>query len=82
MTDSEKIQSVLGVPVNLIVVGFLIKQAWDGNDKAIILVMFFYTLLILINFVIGWIIRSRVYRAIAIALLVLFLPVLIISSWY
>lgn len=49
MTDDEKSHLALASLGNLTVVGLLIRSAWSGNDKAIILMIFLYPLLILIN---------------------------------
>ncbi len=86
MTDDQKAHLTIASIVNLSVVGLLIKTAWDGNDKAIILVIFFYPLLILANLVL-WMkmhskgkAESKVYRATTLGLIVLFLPVLMMAS--
>ena len=74
--------------INLVIVGLLIRQAWEGNDKAIILVIFFYPLLIIINAIIWGTLRafrrteSEIYRLTTLALLILFIPAVLIATMY
>jgi heme/copper-type cytochrome/quinol oxidase subunit 4 len=88
MTEKEINHLIFASIINLILVGLLVKTSWDGNDKAIIFVIFFYPILILVNLVIWMTLsskrkdESKIYRAITIGLIILFLPVLIIATWY
>jgi hypothetical protein len=88
MTNNQKIHQLLTIAANLTIVGLLISKAWNGNDKAIILVIFLYPTLIFVNSII-WLTlsskrktESKIYRLTTIGLLILFLPVLIIASMY
>ena len=86
MTNSQLNHWIIAVMVNLAMIVLLVKKTWDGNDKAIILLIFFYPLLILVNGLVWMAMSSRrkpesiVYRGITIGLLVMFLPVLWIAS--
>jgi hypothetical protein len=88
MNDKEINHLIFASIVNLCLVGFLIRATWDGNDKAIVLTVFLYPLLILLNLIMWMTLssrkkpESRIYRAITIALIVLFLPVLIMATSY
>jgi hypothetical protein len=86
MSEREINHLIIALILNVLLVGLLIKKTWDGNDKAIVLVIFLYPLLILVN-LIFWITlsskrkpESRIYRAMTIALIILFLPVLIMAT--
>jgi hypothetical protein len=82
------IHSLLAAAFNLMIIGLLIHKSWNGNDKAIILMIVYYPVLILVNAIIWLIlsskqkIESRIYKAATIALIVLFLPALIIATFY
>jgi hypothetical protein len=86
MTEREISHSIFASIINLILVGLLVKTSWDGNDKAIILVLFFYPVLISINLIIWMTLsskrksESKIYRTTTIGLIVLFLPVLILAT--
>lgn len=88
MTEREINHLIFASIINLVLVGLLVKSSWDGNDKAIIFVIFFYPLLILINLIMWMTLsskrrsESRVYRATTIGLIVLFVPVLMIATAY
>lgn len=88
MTPKVKAHFVVAVAVNLLLVSFILKATWDGNDKAIILVLFLYPIIILINSLVWWALNkkhksaSKIYRAITLGLIVLFLPVLMLASSY
>lgn len=73
--------------MNLMVVCYLIYLVGAGNDKSILLMLFYYPLLILVNALIGYGLKrmklqmgSYFYQA-ALYLCFLFLPALIISPW-
>lgn len=78
--------AIVAFIVNAAVVIGLIKTSWEGNDKAIILVIFFYPLLTLVNGLVWMALgsknkpESKVYRGMTIGLLIMFLPVLFIAS--
>lgn len=88
MTDRQKIHLLLNMTINLVIVGLLIRQAWEGNDKAIILMIFVYPLLIIINAIIWGTLRSfrrtesEKYRLTTLALLVLLIPAVLIATMY
>jgi len=82
MADKEINQLIVAAIINLSIVAFLVNKAWNGNDKAIILVIFFYPVLIIANSIFWMGSKSKAYKITTIGLLILFLPVLIIASWY
>lgn len=88
MTDRQKIHLLLVMMINLVIVGLLIRQAWEGNDKAIILVIFFYPLLILVNAIVWGLLRAfrraefKVYRMTTIVLVILFIPAVFLATMY
>ncbi len=68
-------------------VGYLVYLVGAGNDKSILLMLFYYPVLILVNALIGFGLKimkvktgSYFYWA-ALYLSILFLPVLLISPW-
>ncbi|WP_276373965.1 hypothetical protein [Chryseolinea sp. H1M3-3] len=79
---------IVGTAVSLTVTIFLIKTAWEGNDKAIILLMFYYPALIVANVLVWAVLRifkqqeARIYGTIALCLVILFAPLLYIASQY
>lgn len=66
----------------------MISIAWEGNDKAILVVILTYPILILLNAIIWlilWLLKRselKIYRMTTIGLCVLFVPTLYISSIY
>ncbi|MEJ8757755.1 hypothetical protein WG947_12140 [Pontibacter sp. H259] len=87
MKAKENIHLVIAITINLLLVWQLLKSTWEGNDKAVTFVIFFYPLLILMNALLWQVLRkhsnvSRVYKFITIGLIILFLPVLIMSTSY
>ena len=82
MSEKEINRFIISFLINLAVIGFLIAKVWNGNDKAILMVIFFYPLLILFNGVMWMLLRSKAFQVSTIALLVLFLPVLLIATMY
>ena len=88
MKRRETIQWLVGLSVNLTVIIFLIKAAWEGNDKAMLLVLFFYPVLIVINSLVWLVLRTlkksdaRIYGTLAVWLTILFVPVLLIAAMY
>lgn len=88
LTKSSKIHLTILSIINLIVIGKLISIAWDGNDKAIILVIFGYPALTIINGLV-WLTLAilkrpeyKIYKTSTIGLAILFIPTLIASSMY
>ena len=88
MTKKDKIHLVIISIINLGIVSKLVSVAWEGNDKAIILVIFGYPTLILVNGLLWLTLRmlkrqeNKVYKITTIGLAVLFFPTLIISGMY
>ena len=88
MTARQTIHLFLVALINLVIVGILVRQAWEGNDKAIILVIFFYPALIIVNAIVWGILKSvrspdsAIYRRTTIALLLLFIPVVLVAAMY
>lgn len=80
MNNKEINQLIIGALANLFLIGYLMNKVWAGNDKAIILVIFFYPVIIVANSLIWMVSKSRVFKWITIALFILFFPVLLISS--
>ena len=64
----------------------MIRTAWYGNDKAILLTVVGFPVLILLNALIFLILKllkrseSKIYKISTIALIVLFIPTLMIAS--
>jgi hypothetical protein len=88
MKENEINHLVFASIIKLILVGLLLKTSWNGNDKAIIYVIFFYPLLILVNLIIWMTLSSKrnpdskIYRATTIGLIILFLPILLMVTSY
>jgi hypothetical protein len=66
----------------------MISIAWDGNDKAILVVIFVYPILTILNAIVWTILRVlkrpefKIYRITTIGLAILFVPTLFMSSFY
>ena len=82
MSKKESLQLFIAGLLNLLVVGYLINFAWEGNDKAVILIIVFYPVLIVLNALLWLVTKSKGFKYTTLALLLFFLPALIISSWY
>jgi hypothetical protein len=87
MKVKKNMHLLIAVIVNLLLVWQLINATLEGNDKAIIFVIFFYPLLILLNALLWQVFRkhsnvSRIYKLTTIGLIILFLPVLIMATSY
>lgn len=74
--------------INLAIIFRLINIAWDDSDKGIIAVIFGYPIVILANTVVWLSLRiakqpaCTIYKITSIALLLLFIPVLILAGSY
>jgi hypothetical protein len=81
-------QWIVGTLINSIVTVFLVKAAWEGNDKAILLVIVFYPMLIVANSIIWVVLRilkkqdAKIYSTMVLCLLILLIPVLFLASLY
>ena len=82
MYKKETIQLIIAFIANMIIVGYLVNRIWEGNDKAIILILLFYPVLLVINAILWLTTKSKVFKYTTLGLLLFFVPVLIISSWY
>ncbi len=88
MTKTEKIHLILISLINFCVIFKLISSAWNGNDKGIILVIFGYIALIIINGI-AWLLfkvlkrpEKEIYKITSVGLLLFFIPTVIISCFY
>ena len=88
MTKTEKIHLIVISVINFSVIFKLISSAWNGNDKGIILVIFGYTALTIINGIV-WLIfkilkrpEKKIYKITSVGLILLFIPTVIISGLY
>ena len=88
MTKVNKIHLTIISIINLIFVAKIISIVWEGNDKAIILVIFAYPILIIINGLVWLTLRLlkrpeyEIYKMTTIGLAILFIPTLILSCLY
>lgn len=88
LTKSNKIHLTILAIINLIVIGKLVGMAWEGNDKAIILVIFGYATLTILNGLVWLTLKIlkrpeyKIYKISTIGLAILFIPTLIASSMY
>lgn len=88
LTKSNKIHLTILSIFNLMIIGKLVGMAWDGNDKAIILVIFGYPALTILNGLICLTLailkrpEYQIYKTSTIGLAILFIPTLIASSMY
>jgi hypothetical protein len=79
---------IIGSIINLIVIFILVTSAWDGNDKAIILVIVYYPVLVMLNVLVWLLLRllgrseAGIYGSLVLILLTLYIPVLLISTLY
>jgi len=88
MTKISKIHLTVISIINLTLILKMISIAWDGNDKAIILVIFGYPALTVVNALVWLILRLlkrpefKIYKITTLGLAILFIPTLIASSMY
>ena len=88
MKKADKIHLLTILMLNFGIVLKLINVSWNGNDKAILLIVFGYPLLIIINGLIWLVLKSlkkpqsEIYKIITMGLLILFIPTIIISIIY
>jgi hypothetical protein len=82
MTGKELNQLIIASIVNVSLILLLISKAWTGNDKSIILLIFFYPMIVLVNSILWMASKSQVFKITTMALLILFLPVLIVATMY
>ena len=88
MTKISKIHLTIISLINLALVLKMISIAWEGNDKAIILVIFGYPILTIVNALVWLTFRIlerpefKIYRITTVGLAIIFIPTLIASSMY
>jgi hypothetical protein len=88
MTKFTKIQLIIVSLINLTLVLKMISIAWKGNDKAIILVIFGYPTLIILNALIWITLRIlkrpeyEIYKLTTIGLAILFIPTILATSMF
>ena len=88
MTKISKIHLTIISVINLALVVKMISIAWGGNDKAVILVIFGFPILTIVNALVWLTLRIlkrpeyKIYKMTTIGLAVLFIPTLIVSSMY
>ncbi len=88
MNKASKFHLILVSIVNLAIIARLINMAWDGNDKAILIVIFCYPLVIIANaavWLILWLTKHpsyKIYKITTIGLLILLIPTICLSSLY
>lgn len=88
MTKAHKIHLFVISMINLAIIFKLISIAWSGNDKAVILIVLGYPVLIIINGLIWLVLKiikkqqSEIYKIATIGLVVLLVPTILISSIY
>ena len=80
MRDKDINQIIIAAIVNLCLIVWLIRYAWSGNDKAIIMVIFLYPFLTLVNGVFWMFSESKAFKVTTLGLLILFFPVLMIAA--
>lgn len=88
MEKKDKIHLSIISIINFSLIIKLVVSAWNGNDKAIILVVFGYIALILINSIIWLLLKklkrpeNKIYKIVITGLALLFIPTVIIASLY
>ena len=88
MTVKEMFHWIIGGALNLFVIVLLIRTAWSGNDKAIILVIVLYPALVIVN-LLAWLVlkafgikEASIYKTLLFCLIILFFPVMFIAALY
>lgn len=88
MEKKDKIHLSIISVINFSLIIKLVVSAWNGNDKAIILVVFGYIALMLINSIIWLLLKklkrpeNKIYKIVITGLTLLFIPTVIIASLY
>lgn len=86
LTKLGKIHLVIVSLINLIVVGKLLSVTMNGNDKAIIFLIFGYVFLIILNGLVWLVLHlakkkaCKIYKILTFGLVFLFPPTLILST--
>ena len=86
MNANHKIHLLILSLINLMLISLMIRTAWEGNDKAILVIILLYPILTLLNAIV-WLLsfifkrhESKFYKWNTIGLIILFIPALILSS--
>jgi len=88
MTKTDKAHLLIIATVNLILVSKMVTIAWEGNDKAIILIIFGQPALIFINSLVWLTLKLlkrkeyKIYKITTLGLIALFIPALGTASLY
>ena len=88
MTKNSKIHLTIISLINLTLILKMISIAWEGNDKAILLVIFGFPILTIVNALVWLTLRIlkrpeyKIYKITTVGLAVLFIPTLMASSMY
>jgi hypothetical protein len=88
MTIAQKVHLAIVGIINLFLVGRMVTVAWNGNDKAIIVIIFGHLLLIFLNALVWMTLKllksdvSIVYKITTLSLIVLYIPALMTASLY
>ena len=88
LSQSVSIHLLLAFIANLFLISWMCYFAIDGNDKSIIILILYYPLLLLANFITWQILRVLrsphviVYQTTTKGFILLFLPVVGISSYF
>ena len=82
---NKKLLILLSI-INIFITIFLIRICWFGSDKSIIILLFWYSALIILYFTIYLILKGLkisnylTFQKIGVYLLILFVPVVIVAS--
>ena len=88
LTKSNKIHLAFLSLINFMLIGKLVSITWDGNDKAVILLILGYLTLIILNGLVWLTLKIlkkseyKIYKFSTIMLVIIFVPTLILSSLY
>ena len=88
LETSYKIHLAIISIINLVIIGKMINIVWGGNDKTIVLIIFGYPILIILNGLVWMVLKIKnnpvfkVYKFTTLGLVVFFIPILVIASLY
>jgi hypothetical protein len=88
MNTMNKIHLAIISSINLILVILMIRTAWQGNDKAILVIVLLYPILTFLNAVIWFVLfvfqrrESKLYKWSTVGMIALFIPALMVASMY
>lgn len=88
MKNKDKIHLTFISIINIALIIKMISISWNGNDKGIIVLLFGYPIIILLNASL-WLIlyfsknqKFKIYRNTTIGLILFFLPAILLSTMY